>query len=98
MTLEDRSILTAEPRAFDVPLIRSVAQTAADANQIAAIFWNAWSVKRQVLDVQAMLDARELNVYDTISVNYMMFQKNFRIMGIVHAIGGGGPTRLQLWG
>jgi hypothetical protein len=97
ITRQDQSILTAEPRAFDVPTIRSVVTNAADATTIANIFWDAWSVKRVVLDVAAMIDPTEINLYDTISVNYMMFKKNFRIISAIRSIGGG-PAQLQLWG
>jgi len=97
VTRQDESIKIAEPRAIDVPTVRSVAVTAADADFIADLFWNAWSVRREILDVRAWVDPREINLYDTISVNYMMFQKNYRIISAVRSIGGG-PAQLQLWG
>lgn len=97
VTREDPLIKFAEPRAIDVPTMRSVAVTAADGNAIADAFWAAWSVRRVILDVTAWIDPREINLYDTITVDYMMFRKNFRIISAIRSIGGG-AAQLQLWG
>jgi len=97
VTREDASIKDAEPRAIDVPIMRSVAVNASDGNVIANYFWAAWSVRREVLDVRAWIDPREIKLYDTISVDYMMFRKNYRIISAIRSIGGG-PAQLQLWG
>jgi hypothetical protein len=49
------------------------------------------------LQVNAMIDPRDVNLYDTVSVDYMNYQKNFRVISIIRSIGGG-PTQLELWG
>lgn len=94
---EDATIKTAEPRAYDVPTMRSVAITAQNASTINNIFWDAWSVDRKLLECAAWIDPRQISLYQTISVDYMMFRKNYRIMSAVPSIGGG-PSQLQLWG
>jgi hypothetical protein len=43
------------------------------------------------------IDPREIELYGTIAVDYMMFQGNYIILSAVRAIGGG-PAQLQLWG
>jgi hypothetical protein len=97
VTIQDQAILDAEQRAIDVPTIRSVVTTKEDALAVAGIFWNAWNVRRHVLQVNAMIDPRDVNLYDTVSVDYMSYQKNFRVISIIRSIGGG-PTQLELWG
>jgi hypothetical protein len=97
VTREDATILTAEPRAFDVPTIRSVATLAADASRIADRFWNAWNERRQLIDVSAAIDPSEITPYGTIALDYLMFNKNYRIVGATPSIGGG-AAQLRLWG
>lgn len=94
---QDDDIKIAETRAYDVPTMRSVVVREQDANVINDIFWEAWSVPRHIVDCTAWVDVRELHLYGTIAVNYMMFQKNYRIISAVPSIGGG-PAQLQLWG
>lgn len=94
---EDDSIKIAEPRAFDIPTMRSIVVREQDAVTINDMFWAAWSVPRKILECEAWIDPREVKLYETIEVDYMMFRGNFRIMSAVRAIGGG-PAQLQLWG
>jgi hypothetical protein len=94
---ENPAIKTAEPRAFDIPTMRSIVIESPNATTINNMFWEAWSVPRKVLSCEAWIDPREIKLYDTIAVDYMMFQGNFRIMSAVRAIGGG-AAQLQLWG
>lgn len=97
ITREDPNIKRAEPRSFDVPTMRSITANADEAQRILDYFWDAWSVRRSVLSVQAMIDSREVELYETIAVDYMMFRGNYRIISATPSIGGG-PTQLQLWG
>jgi hypothetical protein len=94
---EDATIKIGEPRAFDVPTLRSIAITLQNGTDILNRFWDAWSVKRSIYNVSAWVDPREIELYATIAVNYMTVQKNFRITSAVRSIGGG-PAQLQLWG
>lgn len=94
---EDETLKIAEPRAYDVPTMRSVAVNGQDASVINNIFWDTWSAGRKVNEAQVWIDAREIKLYDTIAVDYMMFRKNYRILSATIAVGGG-PAQLQLWG
>jgi hypothetical protein len=40
----------------------------------------------------------DINLYDTVEVDYMMVRGQFRIVSAIRAIGGNGPSTLQLWG
>jgi len=94
---EDSSIRKAEPRAFDVPLMRSVAATIENGSDIADLFWATWSVRRDIITVDAHVDPRDVELDNTIAVSYETFQKNYRIVSVARSFGGG-PAQLQLWG
>lgn len=92
---EDETIKTAEPRAVDVPLIRSLVNTEADAVAIRDRASVAWGVERRLYDVSAYVPAPEL--YVTASVDFQMVAGNFRVHSTLRSLGGG-ATALQLWG
>ena len=92
---EDETIKTAEPRAVDVPVIRSLVLTEADAIDIRDRAAAAWGVARRIYEIQARIDAPGL--YDTVDVDYMMVDGSFRVHSSVRSFGGGATT-LQLWG
>lgn len=92
---EDDSIKTAEPRAIDVPLIRSLVQTEADAIAIRDRLIPAWSVARRIYDVTANVTVPAL--YGTVAVSFQMVSGNFRVHSVVNSLGGD-PVQLRLWG
>lgn len=92
---KDNSIKTAEPRAFDVPMIRSLVQTEEDAIDIRDRLIRAWSVPRRIYDVTANVSAPDL--YDTVAVSLQMVSGNFRVHSVVNSLGGD-PVQLRLWG
>jgi hypothetical protein len=94
-TLDNAGIKTDEPRAIDVPLIRSLVLSDADALAIRDRAARLFSVRRRMYEVKAWVGAPDL--YSTVSVDYMMVSGAFRVHGVVRSFGGG-PTTLQLWG
>lgn len=92
---EDESIKDAEPRAVDVPVIRSLVSTEADALDIRDRATAAWGVERRLYDVEARIDAPAL--YASGSVDYLMVDGTFRAHAVIRSIGGG-ATALRLWG
>jgi hypothetical protein len=94
---EDASIKTAEPRAFDVPALRSVATFLANANEVLNQLWLAWSVPRRGYNITLWIDPSTIGLYRTINVDYHPVSGNFRVLSAVPAIGGG-PATLIVWG
>lgn len=97
VTREDSDILIAEPRAYDVPTIRSVAVLDADGASIADRFFSAWNEPRKLIDVTVMIDPMEIKLYGTIRLDYMMFAGNYRVISSTPSVGGG-AAQLRLWG
>lgn len=91
----DETIKTDEPRAIDMPLIRSLVLADADAIEIRDRAARVFGMPRRMYECKAWIDVPAL--YNTTAVDYMMVLSAFRIHGVVHSYGGG-PTTLQLWG
>lgn len=91
----DESIKTVEPKAIDVPLIRSLVQNEDDAIDIRDRLIRAWSVARRIYDVGANITAPAL--YGTVAVSFQMISGNFRVHSVVNSLGGD-PVQLRLWG
>lgn len=94
---ENPNALTLEPLAVDVPLLPGTTPNAADASATQQRLINAWGANRSIIECTAWMRPDQINLYDTIVVNYMMVTGTFRIIGAIRAIGGGAST-LQLWG
>lgn len=92
---EDENIKTVEPRAVDVPLIRSLVLTEVDAIAIRDRLIAAWSVSRRLYDVSANDTVPTL--YGTVGVEMQMVDGNFRVHSVLRSLGGG-PMQLRLWG
>ncbi len=92
---ENEAIKTDEPRAIDMPLIRSLVLNEADALDIRNRAARVFGAPRRMYEAKAWVDAPDL--YYTASLDYMMVSGSFRAHGVVRSFGGG-PTTLQLWG
>lgn len=92
---EDENIKTVEPRAVDVPLIRSLVLNEIDAIAIRDRLIAAWSVSRRLYDVSAN-DAVP-TLYGTVGIEMQMVDGNFRVHSVLRSLGGG-PMQLRLWG
>lgn len=95
---ENPNALTLEPRAVDVPLLASTSPNPADAANEQARLIAAWGENRTVFDVTVWMRPEDINLYDTVEVDFMMVTGLFRIVSAIRAIGGNGPATLQLWG
>lgn len=84
-----------EPRAVDVPLIRSLVQSEADAIAIRDRLASVWGTPRRLYDVAIRTAVPAL--YDTVGVDYRMVLGNFRVESVLRSIGGGASV-LQLCG
>lgn len=91
----DESIKTTEPRAIDVPVIRSLVQNEDDAIDIRDRLIAAWSVPRRLYDVSVNSTVPDL--YDTVEVTFQMVSGNFRVHSVLNSLGGD-PVQLRLWG
>jgi hypothetical protein len=92
---EDATIKTDEPRAVDLPLIRSLVFADADALAIRNRAADLFSVRRRLYEAKAWVDAPDL--YGSASVEYLMVSGSFRVLGVTRGFGAG-PTTLPLWG
>jgi hypothetical protein len=95
-SFEDEGIKTDEPRAVDVPLIRSLVRNEADALLIRDRLSVAWGTARRLYEIKAKMDIPEL--YETVKINYKMVSGNFKVHGRMHSLGGVGSVVLQVWG
>lgn len=91
----DESIKTDEPRAVDMPLIRSLVRSEADALAIRDRLVRVFGVARRIYEVSAWVDVPAL--YSTAAVNHRMTTGSYRVHGVVRGFGAG-PATLQLWG
>jgi hypothetical protein len=94
---ENPNALTEELRAVDVPLLTGTSPIVADAPNEQARLIAAWGLDRTVFDAQVWMRPEDINLYDTVEVQYEMVTGLFRIVSAIRAIGGG-PATLQLWG
>ena len=92
---EDETVKTAEPRAVDMPLIRSLVRSEADALAIRDRDASLFGTARRLYEAKALVDAPDL--YSTAGVEYMRVSGSFRVIGVARSFGAG-PTTLQLWG
>lgn len=95
---ENPTGLTLEPRAVDVPLLSGTSPNPGDAANEETRLIAAWGGNRAVFDVTVWMRPEDINLYDTVEVDYQMVRGNFRIVSAIRAIGGNGPSTLQLWG
>lgn len=95
---ENPNALTLEPRAVDVPLLVGTSPNPTDAANEQARLISAWGDDRTVFDVTVWMRPEDINLYDTVEVDFMMVTGLFRIVSAIRAIGGNGPATLQLWG
>jgi hypothetical protein len=91
----DETIKTDEPRAIDMPLIRSLVLNEDDAIEIRDRASLVFGVPRRMYEAKAWIDVPDL--YSSAAIDYMMVFGAFRLHGVVHSFGGG-TTTLQLWG
>lgn len=92
---ENEAIKLDEPRAIDMPLIRSLVLNDADAIAIRDRASSVFGVPRRMYECKAWIDTPDL--YSSAATDYMMVFGAFRIHAVVHSFGGG-PTTLQMWG
>lgn len=91
----DVTIKDDEPRAVDLPLVRSFVQTEGEALLIRDQISSTFSVRRYVYDVQAYVDAPEL--YSSAYIDYMMVTGFYRVLSVTRGYGSG-PNTMQIWG
>jgi hypothetical protein len=92
---EDETIKTDEPRAVDLPLIRSLVNAEADAIEIRDRAADLFSTSRRLYETKGWVDPSVL--FGVASVEYLMVSGSFRVLGVTRAYGAG-PTTLHLWG
>lgn len=92
---EDETVKTDEPRAVDMPLIRSLVKNEIDALAIRDRGVALFGTTRRLYEAKAWVDAPDL--YTVAGVEYMMVSGSFRVIGVARSFGAG-PTTLQLWG
>ncbi len=102
----DETIKTDEPRAIDMPLIRSLVLNEADALEIRDRAALVFGVPRRMYEtkIREWIDQDGLrhrfdppDLYSSATVNYMMVLGDFRVHAVTRSFGGGSTT-LQLWG
>lgn len=89
------TIKDSEPRAVDVPLVRSLVQTEADATDITNRMAAVLGEPRHLYDVTARTPVPR--TFDTIAVDYKMVRGNFRALAAQRAYGAGASV-LQVYG
>lgn len=93
---ENGAIKTAEPRAIDAPLIRSIVVNEASALGIRDRLQVAWSVARRLYDLTIQASAPDL--YSNVGFDYQMVTGfRGRVHSTVKSIGGG-RNQVQVWG
>lgn len=96
-TVISPDFLTAEPQALDLPIIRSLVNTDADALAIRTRAANLWTNTVYSYDVE--VERTDIALYDNIAVDYIDLpvyefgtigsEGNFRVYGILKRFGGG---------
>ena len=96
---ENEDIKTAEPRAVDVPLIRSLVTNEADALDIRDRLSSAWNVPRRVYDLNVWFDnaSPAPSLYETVDVDFQLVRGAFRVHSVIRSLGGE-PSQIRLWG
>ncbi len=96
---ENSSIKTLEPRAVDVPLIRTLVTNEADALAIRDRLSAAWAVTRRLYDLTVWFDEAlpAPALYDTVGVDFQLVSGTFRAHSVVRSIGGE-PSQMRIWG
>lgn len=93
---ENLGLHASDPTSLDVPLIRSLVLTEADANEIRDRLAVAWGAERRLYEVVAR--GVTVALYDTVEVDYLMIgPQNFRVHSVLRTLDGD-STRLLLWG
>jgi hypothetical protein len=95
---ENGFAIQVEPRAVDVPLLTGTSPNPTDAANEQGRLISAWGSNRTMFDATVWMRPEDINLYDTVEVDYMMVRGQFRIVSAIRAIGGNGPSTLQLWG
>lgn len=89
-------ILTLEPLAIDVAVVKSFVLNLNDAEMVRDRVSEAWGVERRVYDLTYFGDDIP-GIYDTIGIDFQGIVGNFRVHGITRSIGGG-EHGLKIWG
>lgn len=93
---EDASIKTANPRAVDIPLVRSLLVTEIDALTIQDRAHQAFGVERRLYSVSAFLTTPP-DLFAVVRLTYKDINTLCRVFSVGRSVGGG-PHQLQLWG
>lgn len=91
----DPTIKTDEPGALDLPVIRTLVNTEADALAIGNRAFAAWRVKRDVYEAK-FRGLPSAGLYQTAAVNFGPVVGNARVHAVTRAIGGGAHGA-RLW-
>lgn len=96
---ENEEVKTIEPRAVDVPLIRSLVTNQADALAVRNRLAAAWNVPRRIYDITAWFDEAVPipAIYDTIGVDFQLVNGTFRVHSAVRSLGGE-PSQIRIFG
>jgi hypothetical protein len=93
--IENRILKIQEPRAVDLPLIRSLVQNQRDAELIRDRVASVFGIYRHIYNVKAYVDAPGL--YNFAFVDYRMVQGFYRVLSVSRGYGSG-PATIQIWG
>jgi len=93
--ISNRILKNKEPRAVDLPLIRSLVQSQRDAELIRDRVASIFGIYRHIYDVKAYVDSPDL--YSFAFVDYKMVQGFYRVLSVSRGYGAG-PCTIQIWG